>query len=65
MNKLPVCPCCKAANRMKVGWLKTAEEGIIEIEVVECPDCGWIGLKSDVTAGRSKNQRTIGRALEK
>lgn len=58
-TELPVCPSCRKANRMKVGWLKTQSEGFMEVEVVECQKCGWTGPKSDVKTGRSENQATI------
>lgn len=59
MTELPVCPECRKANRMKIGWMKTESEGIIEVEVVECLECGWTGPKSKVKADRSQNQQTI------
>lgn len=58
-KELPVCPSCGKAHRMKIDWLHTRTEGIVEIEVVKCQKCGWTGLKSEVTDARSKNQDKI------
>lgn len=44
---------------MKVGWMKSSTEGIIEVEVAECQKCGWRGPKSKVETSVSENQVRI------
>lgn len=61
MKSYPVCPRCSTADTMKIGWMSTGAEGVIEVEVVECQSCGWTGPKSEVKAYRKEGQKRIDR----